>query len=282
MPEPKRPLKVFLCHTSADKPSVRDLYNRLTADGVDAWLDAENLIAGQNWRVEIPKAIRESDVVIVCLSEKSINKEGYVQKEIKFALDVADEKPEETIFIVPVRLGECVVPDRLNMYHWVDLFRENGYEKLKKALILRSEQLGADLNNTRQIIFSESRKTKISLDGKINILANLASTALRDKEYKKSLEYYQQALNIAYETKDIYSQSIIASGLGNVYWLLGDHAQSREHFKGSLHWSQELGDKRLEVAALNNLGFTFESIGDLVRATELYERALSISKDIGL
>jgi len=25
--DPKRPLKVFLCHASADKPAVRDLYN---------------------------------------------------------------------------------------------------------------------------------------------------------------------------------------------------------------------------------------------------------------
>jgi hypothetical protein len=66
---------------------VRDLYKHLRADGVDAWLDAENLIAGQNWQVEIPKAIRESDVVIVCLSEKSINKERYVQKEINSPLN---------------------------------------------------------------------------------------------------------------------------------------------------------------------------------------------------
>ena len=145
MPEPKRPLKVFLCHASADKPAVRDLYKRLTADGVDAWLDAENLIAGQNWQVEIPKAIRESDVVIVCLSEKSINREGYVQKEIKFALDIADEKPEGTIFIVPARLEECVVPNRLSDYHWVDLFEENGYEKLMRALRSRADKIDATL-----------------------------------------------------------------------------------------------------------------------------------------
>ena len=30
MTEPKRPLKVFLCHASADKPAVRELYLRLT------------------------------------------------------------------------------------------------------------------------------------------------------------------------------------------------------------------------------------------------------------
>jgi len=48
MTEPKRPLKVFLCHASADKPAVRELYLRLTTpalaggareDGVDARLD---------------------------------------------------------------------------------------------------------------------------------------------------------------------------------------------------------------------------------------------------
>lgn len=51
MPKSKRPLKVFLCHASADKPAVRDLYKRLVADGVDAWLDAESLVAGQNWQL---------------------------------------------------------------------------------------------------------------------------------------------------------------------------------------------------------------------------------------
>jgi hypothetical protein len=34
-----RPLRVFLCHSSADKPAVRDLYDQLTARGIDAWLD---------------------------------------------------------------------------------------------------------------------------------------------------------------------------------------------------------------------------------------------------
>ena len=46
MPEPKRPLKVFLCHAHADRDAVRTLPagTRLTKDGVDAWLDKEKLI----------------------------------------------------------------------------------------------------------------------------------------------------------------------------------------------------------------------------------------------
>jgi len=78
MPETDRPLKVFLCHASADKPAVRDLYRRLEGDGVDAWLDSEDIIPGQNWQIEIPNAVHGSDVVLVCLSENSVNKEGYV------------------------------------------------------------------------------------------------------------------------------------------------------------------------------------------------------------
>src|SRR6476620_3487376 len=96
-----RRLKVFLCHASDDKPIVQNLYSRLVEDGVDAWLDKEKLIQGQKWKIEIQKAVMNSDIVIVCLSAKSVNKEGFVQKEIKVALDAADEKPEGTIFVIP-------------------------------------------------------------------------------------------------------------------------------------------------------------------------------------
>lgn len=47
MPDTKRPLKVFLCHASADKPKVRELYRTLKRRGVQPWLDAEDLIPGR-------------------------------------------------------------------------------------------------------------------------------------------------------------------------------------------------------------------------------------------
>lgn len=149
MTDNRRPLRVFLCHASGDKPAVRKLYERLTDDGVDAWLDKEKLIPGQNWQIEIPKAVRNSDVVIVCLSSSSISKEGFVQREIKFALDIADEKPEDTIFIIPARLEDCDIPDRINKFHWVDLFAENGYEQLLKALFTRANSLNITISKNR-------------------------------------------------------------------------------------------------------------------------------------
>ncbi len=129
-----RKLGVFLCHASNDKGAVRDLYQRLRDSGYMPWLDEESLIPGDEWEKKIKKAVRESDVVLVCLSQKSINKRGFVQKEIRYALDVADEQPEGTIFIIPLKLEECDVPERLRRWHWVNLFDENGYRRLTSAL----------------------------------------------------------------------------------------------------------------------------------------------------
>jgi hypothetical protein len=64
---------------------------RLVEDGIDPWLDEKKLLPGQEWEPEIRKAVRTSDVVLVCLSSSSITKSGFVQKEIRFAL-VATKK----------------------------------------------------------------------------------------------------------------------------------------------------------------------------------------------
>jgi outer membrane protein assembly factor BamD (BamD/ComL family) len=144
----KRPLKAFLCHASGDKPQVHELYKQLTTEGVDAWLDQEKLLPGQDWRLEIPRAVHEADVVVICLSKRSITKEGYVQKEIKFALDIAEEKPEGAIFLIPARLEECVVPEGLERWQWVNLYEENGFIKLLRSLKLRADAVGAMIEPT--------------------------------------------------------------------------------------------------------------------------------------
>lgn len=156
----KRPLKVFLCYAREDKEAVRALYNHLVEYKVNAWLDEEKLLPGQDWDREIHKAIRESDVIIVVLSKKSIAKEGYVQKEIRGALDVAKEKPDGTIFVIPARLDDCNAPESLNHWHWVDLNATNSYGRLLMALASRAEQIGALLpisNDVKRFVFPRKR-----------------------------------------------------------------------------------------------------------------------------
>lgn len=142
----KRPLKVFLAHASQDKPAVSKLYRYLRSQGIDPWLDSEKLLPGQNWQMEIPKALENSDAIIICLSKSSVNKEGYVQREIKFILDRALEQPEGRIFLIPARLEECDVPSNLNLLQWVDLFSDDGFKRLMLSLNKRAAQLGPEVN----------------------------------------------------------------------------------------------------------------------------------------
>ncbi len=124
---------------------MRDLYHRLRDEpGVGPWLDEENLLPGQEWRREIPKAVRRSHIVLVCLSRKSITRAGYIQTEIRTALDAATQLPPGSLYIVPARLEKCEVPDELAEYHWVDLFEERGYERLMRTLRTRAHDLGID------------------------------------------------------------------------------------------------------------------------------------------
>jgi DNA-binding CsgD family transcriptional regulator len=140
--ESGRRLRVFLCHSSGDKEAVRQLYRRLHSDWIEPWFDEESLLPGHDWRREITKAIRGVDVVIVCLSPDSTGKAGFIHKEISYALDVAEEQPEGTIFLIPVKLEECDIPDNLARWHYVNLFEERGYERLMKALQQRAMALG--------------------------------------------------------------------------------------------------------------------------------------------
>lgn len=135
-------LRAFICYSSRDKAKARELHLKLNNRGFDVWIDEKKLIPGQEWELEIEKAIKSSDVIIICLSDLSVNSEGYIQKEIKVALDRADRMPENEIFIIPCRLNEVEMPQRLQKYQWADLFATDGLEKLELALSEKARKLG--------------------------------------------------------------------------------------------------------------------------------------------
>ncbi len=193
MPEPKRPLKVFLCHAHADRDPVRGLYTRLTQDGVDAWLDKAKLLPGQDWELEIRKAVREADVVVVCLS-KQFNQAGFRQKEVRLALDTAMEKPEGEIFIIPARLEECDNLESLRRWHEVDLFEEDGYEMLMRALRARANKIGATLQVKREDrkLSQNTEDEKIKKEAKIKALQRQAEHFEQKLDFSKALESYYE------------------------------------------------------------------------------------------
>jgi hypothetical protein len=128
--------RIFLCHANEDKPQVRDVYQRLKAEGFQPWLDEEDLLPGQLWNQEIRRALKNSDFILIFFSQNSVLKRGYVQREMKLALDTWEEVPEGQIHTIPICLDACEIPERFKPFQWVDLFGNGGWERLIRALRL--------------------------------------------------------------------------------------------------------------------------------------------------
>lgn len=127
----------FISYAREDLALATQLYDDLRARGVEPWMDRRDLIGGQNWPAAIRRAIRESSHFIAILSAHSVEKRGTVQKELKQAIEIYEEFPPDTIFVIPVRV-EDVKPthEALNNIHWVDLFPSypDGLEELVRSL----------------------------------------------------------------------------------------------------------------------------------------------------
>ena len=141
--------QIFLSYSSDDKDKVEILYNKLLDKGFKPWMDKKDLLGGENWDVRIKKAMRNSDFCLICLSKNSVSKRGFLQREIKVALDLWKEKLETDIYLIPVRLDDCEIPEALAAFQWIDLFKDEGWADVKKALhvgLKRSKKVkpGAD------------------------------------------------------------------------------------------------------------------------------------------
>ncbi|MBU0567646.1 toll/interleukin-1 receptor domain-containing protein [bacterium] len=132
-------VRAFISYAKEDREIAKRLYTDIKNMGVSVWLDIEDLIPGQNWRSAIHNEIRACSYFIALLSSHSVSKRGYVQKELKTALEVLDEFPPSEIFIIPVRIDECAPSDeRLRDIHFADLFPsyDEGLKKILQAISL--------------------------------------------------------------------------------------------------------------------------------------------------
>ena len=133
---------VFLAHANEDKERVRGLYKRLLEANIHPWLDEVDILPGQDWQLEISRALARSEYVIACISTNSVNKGGFVQKELRQALTIQASKPPGSIYLIPVVLDGSEVPDlrvpelglNLRNIQWLDLRDGDCYEKLLRAL----------------------------------------------------------------------------------------------------------------------------------------------------
>jgi hypothetical protein len=128
--------KVFLCHASEDKAYAQALYERLGKSGIRPWLDVKNIRGGADWDHEIKRTIdNEIDYFIVLQSKALLEKfKGYVNKELRVALERQDYFRRDSSFIIPTFIEACGRLQELERLQCIDLTKPDGFEALVSAI----------------------------------------------------------------------------------------------------------------------------------------------------
>jgi hypothetical protein len=135
---PVQPLEspfVFLSYASPDRERVLPIYDFLSSNGIGVWMDVRSLLPGQDWKLEIKRALSAAAAVIVVISRNSVDRTGYVQSELRMVLEKLDEQPAHRIFAIPVLLDEDArLPDLLKHLHALTLTDTNDQGALLQAV----------------------------------------------------------------------------------------------------------------------------------------------------
>jgi hypothetical protein len=129
-------IKLFLSYAKEDAETVRHFYNRLKRAGFSPWMDEEDLLPGEQWGDRIDRVMRLADFIVIFLSHRSVRKRGYVQVELKRALKRWEEHLQDDIYLIPVQLDNCPVPESLGNFHWLNFGRYyDGWGRMFSAIV---------------------------------------------------------------------------------------------------------------------------------------------------
>ncbi|MCM3748104.1 toll/interleukin-1 receptor domain-containing protein [Paenibacillus pasadenensis] len=126
--------KIFISHSSLDKPMARLLATDLVEAGHCPWLDEWQIKIGESIPGSISNALMDSDFVLVLLSKNSLES-LWVEQE--WQSKYWDEINEKKVKILPVLLEDCKIPELLKTKKYAD-FRDD-YEKGLRELLISLE-----------------------------------------------------------------------------------------------------------------------------------------------
>lgn len=155
---------IFLSYASPDKDRALHIYDALKSAHLNVWIDDKNLLPGQNWDFEIKRALDKSDCIVILVSNHSFNKRGYVQREIKIALDKLSEKLVDDIYIIPVLLDDDVLlPEQLKHIQSIKISDKDSYQKIRNAIKYQLDKLGKasqEMQREKDVYWTYEEKTE--------------------------------------------------------------------------------------------------------------------------
>jgi|SRR5688572_13120132 len=89
---------VFLSYSYQDRTWVSEFAEALNAAGVHNWFDVGQILPGENWQDQLQEALREAEIMIIFLSEDSVQSPNVL---FELGAAVAGEKK-----IIPIVIAQ--------------------------------------------------------------------------------------------------------------------------------------------------------------------------------
>ena len=136
--------RVFISHSHRDHSFAERLAHDLAIRGVDVWYSEWEMKPGDSLIRKVAEGIVSSGVMIVLLSENSVNSE-WVEKEL--ALAMRDSLAKMGVRILPVLIEDCTFPRSFHflgdtIYADFRVDYEAGLKRLLPPLGMRSSKRG--------------------------------------------------------------------------------------------------------------------------------------------
>jgi len=128
------PPKLFFSYVRPDTNSVEPIYELLKTEGFAPWMDSKDILPGQRWTSAIETAIHNSDFFVAFFSQNSLNRRGFINREIGMALDIWEKKHTTNFYIIPVRLEPVDLPAPFTEFQWIDVFSVDDRKALISAI----------------------------------------------------------------------------------------------------------------------------------------------------
>ncbi|MDP2377307.1 TIR domain-containing protein [Reyranella sp.] len=177
---------IFISYASPDRDRVLPFCQYLRQRGFSIWIDHDDLKPGQNWTQEISRALNHATFVVAFVSHNSFDRRGYVQRELKFAIDKLNEKLVDDIYLIPVLLDDdVVVPEQIADIQRINASRSDCQERIVDAINHQLTKLGRERREMeqKQGVSWEKRFIREAWDGIPGYEVELQHVDLRSDRY---------------------------------------------------------------------------------------------------
>lgn len=135
--------QVFISYSHKDKDFVQYLAYRLSELKISLWVDEERIFAGEVWRQAIFDGLNTSDVMILVVSQASIESEE-VSNEWQNFLD--EKKPIMPVFVEHID-GNKLYPSIRKLQYIGEFAEQSGFDRGFIKLIYSLQKHGVDFDS---------------------------------------------------------------------------------------------------------------------------------------